>query len=243
LLRADVTRAAKVCVCVALTWAGGCSSLEIRDTYQLPGGASDTKIDIDDGFIFVRFEPATRLSTFGPPGAPVIPTVVKRRGPAEMTLSVSLTLHADHDFSFAGEACIHSDTDVQLCSGEVFVHAYAMSRDDGSAHKDGQGRWQHIAPFFDRRRSWYEVITPSEGAVRFDRAAVYRHYGYLGDPKWGLLAVELVYHIACHDACPKRVAIDAGGLVRIDNVAMAHNELNFHFARVRDYRPTVDPGP
>jgi hypothetical protein len=160
-----------------------------------------------------------------------------------MSLSVRLTLNADHNFDFARAACIHSETGVQLCSDKVFMHAYAMFRDDGSAYKDKQRRWHHIAAFFDSKRPWYEPIPLSEDAAQLDRAAIYLHYGYLGAPKWDLLAVEVIYHVACPDECPKRVTLDPGNLMRVDNDAVAHDELNFHSVRVRDYRPVIDPGP
>jgi hypothetical protein len=108
----------------------------------------------------VGFQPATRLYSFGVLVAPVIPTVVKPHSPAEMNLSVLLTLHTDHDFAFQRSVCIQSDTGAELCSDIVFIHAYAMLRDDGSAHSDKKRRWQHIAAFFDSRRDWYGAGAP-----------------------------------------------------------------------------------
>lgn len=243
--RTETALGAAVAVCVGLVLTAGCSTLQIQDAYRLPNGGSEFEIAVPDGDAVVGFQPATRLYSLGLVGAPLIPTVIKRHSPAEINLSVRLTLHADHDFAFPPSVCVRSDTAAELCSDTAFIHAYAIFQDDGSAYRDKHRRWQHIAPFFDSKRAWYEAITPSENDVSFDRAAVYRHYGYVGSPKWDLLSVEMVYHVPCPspDPCPSSAALNLRDLVRVGSAPPASQEIAFHHVRVRDYRPVTDPGP
>ena len=83
-----------------------CSTLELKVGYVLQDKSPEARLPIPDGDLGLGFQPATRLYSFGVLGAPVIPTVAHIKEPTEMNLSLTLTLHADHEFSFARSLCV-----------------------------------------------------------------------------------------------------------------------------------------
>jgi hypothetical protein len=223
---------------IALCLGAGCSTLDVKDGYTLPDKSLQARLPVADGELNVGFIPATRFSSFGLAGAPVIPTVVHRHAPAEMNLSIGLTLRTVHDFALPAALCLGGEVGERLCSDRVMVHAVAMSKYDRAARSDDPNRWGHIAPFFDSKRPYYGSISADEHADSIDRAAIYRYYEYDGVPQWSLMTVELVYRFTCPGQCPN-TAVLHGTSVRIDDIPATIGELEFRRASLHDYRPTT----
>jgi hypothetical protein len=168
-MSAYLSRFAPVCVLLAAVGGSGCSTLEVQDRYSLADESNNANMEIPDGEVGVGFEPATRLSFFGAPGLPVIPSLARPDPADEIVLSVEMMLRQYHDFAFPPSVCIEDESHVSLCSEQVLIHAVAWRRDDTAAHKDGPARSGRIEAFFDPRRPYYGVITPGQDAGRIDR--------------------------------------------------------------------------
>lgn len=215
--------------------AVGCSTLDVQDGYALSDKSVLLQPSITDGELRVAFEPTTRLFAVGVLGIPLIPTVVRTRPMDEFNLYVEMTVHAEHEFSFAGDHCLQEASGSQICSNQTSIHAVALWQDDGTAYRDKQPRWNHILQFFQTNRPYYLPITDRPKELGINRDTIYKLYDYQESPKWGYLKLELLYHFTCAERCPPEFTIKDPVIVTIDNSPVDIGVHQFHRARLKGY--------
>lgn len=219
---------------------GGCSTLELQDTYVETETKKDLLLDLkqEDVELRVGINSKTRFYSIGVLGIPVIPTYVKPTAAEEILLGISLTLRHERGFSFAARPCLSIEGQNMLCPYEVEISAVGLFQDDGSMYGDKQKRWQKISNFYNLDNQLLRLaIAPT--ANRVDRQLIYQHYNYSDTPEFGYLRVTLTYKFQCTAGCPERMSLDTNGLVALENVPIEARYFQLEKAKQSDYRPTA----
>ena len=215
---------------------GGCSTLEVRDTYRSVGEQSTfLEYKNDDVTLSAIIEPDTRFYSIGVFGLPIIPTYFKISSPTEISLVIRLTLRNEHNFSFLPQPCLIVENSKALCPYRLDVSALGQYQDDGTMYSDKQKRWQKISSFYNTASM---IVNPSTtpAEIRVDRSRIYQHYGYTGAQAWGHLNVTLTYRYNCGGGCPERLKVDANNLVTIENYPMPTQHYDLKKTRRNEYR-------
>lgn len=215
---------------------GGCSTLEVRDTYRPTGGGTTLPgYTSDDVKLHVAINPDTRFYSIGMLGIPIIPTYVKSTDPTEITLAIGLTLRRNHDFSFASRPCLIDEKSEMICPYRAEVSAVGMYQDDGSMYADKRKRWHKVRHFYKAENRILSLpIVPGSNSI--DRDRIYQHYDYKGAQKWGYLRVDFAFKYKCEGACPERLDVNIKDLVTVGTLPIQNKSYTFEKARQKDYR-------